>query len=163
MARASQLPCVKAGKLWRFSVSQSNAWVASDTTLGRKSLSRTSGVRSSPLGLRAFLSHDHWVSTHDPTPFLLMWDSEMRSRLGVNCSNSAFEIGRDTGSRKVHKRSQMSGALCFHSRFKQRYDRSEVTIEKIVAFLGPYLSLPPEYISLRCSSNHCAVRLITSR
>jgi excisionase family DNA binding protein len=38
MARAGQLPCVKVGKLWRFSVSQLDAWVASGTTSGRKSL-----------------------------------------------------------------------------------------------------------------------------
>jgi excisionase family DNA binding protein len=31
MARAGQLPCVKVGKLWRFSVTQLNAWVAPAT------------------------------------------------------------------------------------------------------------------------------------
>ena len=32
LARAGKPPCVKVGKLWRFSVSQSNASVASGTT-----------------------------------------------------------------------------------------------------------------------------------
>jgi excisionase family DNA binding protein len=36
MARASQLPCVKVGKLWRFSVTQLDAWIASATPCGRK-------------------------------------------------------------------------------------------------------------------------------
>jgi excisionase family DNA binding protein len=37
MARAGRLPCVKIGKLWRFSVSQLDAWIASGTTLSRNS------------------------------------------------------------------------------------------------------------------------------
>jgi excisionase family DNA binding protein len=36
MARAGQLPRVKVGKLWRFSTTQLDAWVASATTCGRK-------------------------------------------------------------------------------------------------------------------------------
>ena len=35
MARAGTIPCVKVAKLWRFSVSQLDAWVASGTSIGR--------------------------------------------------------------------------------------------------------------------------------
>jgi excisionase family DNA binding protein len=31
MARAGRIPCVRVGKLWRFSISQLDAWVASGT------------------------------------------------------------------------------------------------------------------------------------
>jgi excisionase family DNA binding protein len=37
MARAGQLPCLKVGKLWRFRVSQLDAWIASGITAKRNS------------------------------------------------------------------------------------------------------------------------------
>jgi excisionase family DNA binding protein len=42
MARAGQLPCVKVGKLWRFSGSQLSAWVESGTTPTQRSVRRES-------------------------------------------------------------------------------------------------------------------------
>jgi excisionase family DNA binding protein len=35
MARAGKIPCVRVGKLWRFSVSQLNAWVASGCSVSK--------------------------------------------------------------------------------------------------------------------------------
>jgi excisionase family DNA binding protein len=35
MARAGKIPCVKVGKLWRFSVSELDAWVAAGTSVIR--------------------------------------------------------------------------------------------------------------------------------
>ena len=67
----------------------------------------------------------------------------MRSFLGGNSSNSAFEIRSDTGVEKYAKRSQMSGAPCFCLIGSGNEMKSAVTIEKIVLFLGPYLSHLP--------------------
>ncbi len=39
MARDGQLPGVKVGKLWRFRISQLDAWIASGMTVNRKPLS----------------------------------------------------------------------------------------------------------------------------
>lgn len=36
MARAGKLPCVKVGKLWRFSVHELDAWVASGASITEK-------------------------------------------------------------------------------------------------------------------------------
>ena len=37
LARAGQIPCIKVGKLWRFSASQLSAWVSSSSNAVRKS------------------------------------------------------------------------------------------------------------------------------